>query len=50
MSAIEKNKVEKMNLQKTSKTKNVNVKSVETSGRKDLFKVGKVGEDVWTAF
>jgi hypothetical protein len=50
MSAIVKNKVEENELTKTSKTKNVNVKSVDTSGRNDMFKVGKAGEDVWAAF
>jgi hypothetical protein len=50
MSAIVKNKVEENELTKTSKTKNVNVKSVDTSDRNDLLKVGKAGEDVWAAF
>ena len=50
MSAIVKKQSEKKDLQKTSKSKNVNVKSVDTSGRNDLFKFGKAGEDVWAAF
>ncbi len=50
MSAIVKKTKLKNELTKTSKTKNVNVKSVDTSSRNDLIKVEKAGDDVWAAF